>query len=231
MVNWKYLVLPALIMMFSTALLAQQAKNGIIVAYAFDYPEMEANEVVKAKMPTALKLWIKGQRVRSETPLLMGSGIVTIQQTATKDTWLLLSVNKRKLAMKQTEADRKEVASKRKQPAVSVVFTGTVKTIAGYACKEAIVTMTSAKDTFSGLCYYTKELPAVKEQTYEHFFKDIDGFIMEFSLKQNGTLMHAVVKKVEKAVLPDDLFVVPETYEVVDAATLKEIIGKSVLSK
>lgn len=231
MVNKKYLLLLGLVALLSLTLLAQQAPKGYIVTYAFDYPEIDAREVVQTKMPTSLKLWIKDQKVRSETPLLMGSGIVTIQHKASKDTWLLLSVNKRKLAMKQTEADRKEVASKRKQPSVNVVLTGTVKTIAGYSCKEAIITMTSAKDTFSGLCYYTKELPAVKEQTYEHFFKDIDGFVMEFSLRQNGTTMHAIVKNVEKAALPDDLFIVPKTYEVVDAATLKEIIGKSVLSK
>lgn len=81
------------------------------------------------------------------------------------------------------------------------------KSIAGYTCKKALLTLIDGK-TFQ--LYYTPDMvPSVRE--FEYQFKDIPGFVLEYEVEQGGKKITYTASKVNLSPVPASKFDIPES--------------------
>lgn len=74
------------------------------------------------------------------------------------------------------------LAANKQYQGMSISLVNETKTILGYDCKKAIV---SLKDgSMFSLYYATGIIPSVKE--FEYQFKDVPGFVLEYQIKESG---------------------------------------------
>ncbi|MEZ5196055.1 MAG: DUF4412 domain-containing protein [Bacteroidales bacterium] len=134
-------------------------------------------------MPKTAKFMIKGEKSLMEISMGMGSTKV-IYDGETKTGVTLMDMMGQKFAMTMTPEDiEKEIEE---TPDVDVNVTGETKEIAGYSCKKAIVKF---KDDGSDkevevVVYFTDELGSGIHNLSNPFFKDIDGVMLEYTMKE-----------------------------------------------
>jgi GLPGLI family protein len=91
-----------------------------------------------------------------------------------------------------------------------VTITEDTKTIAGYKCKKAIIEPKDSKDGKLEL-YFTKELGS-NARNASGPFKQIEGAVLEYGIKQQGMDMKFSASTVSKEKVPDTKFNIPEGY-------------------
>ncbi len=101
-------------------------------------------------------------------------------------------------------------------------FTNDTKMILGYNCKKVIVTFPDS-DTPPFDIYYTNDIK-IENSNFNNPFKDIDGVLMEFSIKMNKIPMRLTISKVKAVEIPDDVFKIPSTYIKVERNKIQDIL-------
>jgi GLPGLI family protein len=185
-------------------------------------PEMKEME---AMLPKNLTMYFKGQSIRGEMPSGMGN-TVTIANEKTKEFYVLMDMMGQKTAIKQTEADLKEQQKKQDVKDVKVTLSPETKTIAGYACKKAVITFTmkGSKETLN--CFYSPDLPSIGNKRGGPGFDQINGMMMEYQMNLDGIKMHIAAKKVRAEKVDDNKFIIPEGYTIKTAEELKKGLGE-----
>lgn len=89
------------------------------------------------------------------------------------------------------------------------------KMIAGYKCRKVLVHITTGGKTTTSAIYYTTDIPPVYNDTYNNGFDiNIPGFIMQYSVTQEGIETLFTAEKVEAKPVSDSIFDIPAGYEV-----------------
>ncbi len=198
-----------LIILFYCNTLFSQAINQGKVVYSISYPESNYDKQAIDMMPTEAVMYFKDNNSRMEIQMGMGMSMVTISDSRAKTTTVLMDILGNKTAMKMTEDDIKKEA--RQNGEFEVLKTEETKTIAGYSCKKAIVTL-GEKNSFN--VWYTNDIKA-NNSNWNNQFKNIDGFLMEFRMDQSsGLSMLMTAKTISNDNVPVDLFDVPSDYKV-----------------
>jgi hypothetical protein len=128
-----------------------------------------------------------------------------------------------KYAIKQTAQDiEKENAD---QPKGTVNVTNETKNIVGYICKKAIVTSDEdgVKSTFE--VWFTEELGGKDANFDDPLYKDINGVLMEFIIKNPQFSMKLSATSVEKKTIAAKDFEIPADYTLTTKEELKSKFG------
>ncbi len=156
-----------------------------------------------------LKITFKDNKSLLEVSTMMMS-----QQAAIDDKGLTLVIEAmgNKMAVKQTkeEMEKEEAKQKEKQADPKIEYTNETKTIAGYECKKAIVTMIVGKDKKEekfDVWYSDKFNYLDKDGKTKGEIKGLKGVPFEYVSFRNGFKSKLVAKEVSIDPVSDDKFI------------------------
>jgi hypothetical protein len=193
-----------------------------VITYKITYPDSKFSESQLAMFPKVLTVSIKGTKSRTD---LQMSGMNTVEITDYNDktSVSLLNMMGQKYAIKQTTAEIEKKNAEEGE--TSVEFSDETKSIAGYTCKKVIVTVNNdgVKSTFEA--WYTSELGSKLANFSNPLYKDIDGALLEFLMKNQEVSMKFVATSVEKKSLDAKDFEIPSDYTLTTQDELKSKFG------
>lgn len=207
--------------LFNSSASAGKPFEGVIT-YKITYPDSKFSESQLAMFPKVLTVSIKGSKSRTD---LQMTGMTTVEITdfTDKTSVNLLNMMGQKYAIKQSTA---EIESKNAAEGTTTVEqSDETKVIAGYTCKKIVVTVNDdgAKSTYEG--YFTSELGSKLANFNNPLYKDIDGALLEFLMKNQEVIMKFTATSIEKKVLPAKDFDIPSDYTVITQDELRSKFG------
>ena len=214
------LILVGILISSSNLFAGGKGFHGIII-YNISYDD-DLDPQMATMMPKTLKLFIKGNKSRTEMKTGFGTTTVLFDGDD-KSSVVLLDMMGQKFAMKMTHEDmEKENAD---IPETDVEVTDETKEIAGYTCKKALVKSKDDSDDFEEFVYFTDELGSGILNANNPLFEDIEGVMLEYSNNENDMNMKMEAISVEKKKVSDDLFEIPEGYKIVTQEELQNMFG------
>lgn len=193
-----------------------------VITYKITYPDSKFTEAQLAMFPKSLTVAIKGAKSRTEIATGMGNQISIIDYTE-KTKIGLIDMMGQKYAIKSTaEEIEKENA---KEPKATVEYTSETKVIAGYTCKKAIVTTDEDGVKTSFEVFYTPELGGKGSNFDNPLYKDIDGVLLQFSMKTPQISMMFEATSIEKKSISNKDFEIPAEYQITTEEELKSKFG------
>ncbi len=200
---------------------SQKTYEGVIT-YKITYPDNKFTESQMAMFPKILTVSIKGEKSRTDIQTGMGNTI-EISDYATKTKTTLLDMMGQKFAIRSTwEEIQKDMEN---EAAGQVQLTGETKTIAGYNCKKAIVTVDDKGTKYAFDVYYSSELGPRAANFDNPVYKDIDGVLLEFSMKTPQFTMKFTATSVEKKSISSKDFEIPTDYTLTTKEELRSKFG------
>ncbi len=187
--------------------------------------ELRKNE---QQLPHDATFYFKNEKSRIE----MSEGVfgknVTISDKKNKETIVLLNIQGKKFALRKSDSEMVEVRQSMQTDTAKTVTTielvNETKKIAGYVCQKAIITKTKKGIATKSECWYTKDLPPYNTEGDEAF-KQIDGFLMQYTIKEASMNMTMTVKMVMALPIEDSYFEIPEGYKLVSEKQLTAILN------
>jgi len=210
-----------LLFLISAALVAGKPFEGVIT-YKISYPDSKFTEAQLNMFPKVMTVSIKGSKALTEMNTGAGNQIVILDYVS-KTKVALINMMGQKYAIKQTAQDiEKENAG---QPKGTVNVTNETKNIAGYTCKKAIVTSDEdgVKSTFE--VWFTDELGGKDANFDDPLYKDINGVMLEFIIKNPQFSMKLSTTSVEKKAVSAKDFEIPADYTLTTKEELKSKFG------
>jgi hypothetical protein len=206
-----------LFLFISVCLFAGKTFDGVIT-YKISYPDSKLTEAQLNMVPKMMTVSIKGSKARTE--MNVGGGLVVeILDYMAKTKIALINMMGQKFAIKQTKQEiEKENAE---QPKGTVNVTDETKDIAGYKCKKAIVTTDDdgVKTTFE--VWFTEELGGKDANFDNPVYKDVNGVMLEFTMKTPQATMKFSATSVEKKSVSAKDFEIPSDYTLTTQEELK----------
>lgn len=190
----------------------QKKFNEGKIIYTITYPDTELDAQTTTMMPTTMTLYVKGDKVRTETKMGMGMSNTTISDAKTKTLVSLMDGMGEKYAMKMTEADIKKMSGD--MPAPEITSTGETKEIAGYKCEvsKVVITDKDGKKINSEICI-TKELKASQLNWHDSKYSSVDGIMLEYDIEQGPMKMRFKAKSIKEESVVDSMFDIPKDYQ------------------
>ncbi|MFZ4522847.1 MAG: hypothetical protein ACOYNC_14155 [Bacteroidales bacterium] len=222
----RKVILAAGILMFAILCNIHPAVSGKpfegVITFKITYPDSKFSESQMAMFPKVFTVSIKGSK--SRTDMQAGGGnMVEITDYKNKTKVKLYDIMGQKYAVKQTtEQIEKEIA----ESGTSTLELSTeTKVIAGMTCKKANVTVNNdgVKNTYE--VFYSNELGSKIANFDNPVFKDIDGVLLEFLVKEMSVSMKFTATSIEKKGLPEKDFEVPSNYTLTTDDELKSKFG------
>jgi hypothetical protein len=199
----------------------QKTFEGLIT-YKISYPDNKFTESQMAMFPKILTVAIKGEKSRTDIQTGMGNTI-EISDYALKTKTTLLDMMGQKFAIRSTwEEIQKEMESEAKG---QVTLTPETKTIAGYNCKKATVTVDDKGTKYTFDVYYTGDLGPKAANFDNPVYKDIDGVLLEFAMQTPQFTMKFSATSVEKKSISAKDFEIPADYTLTTKEELRSKFG------
>lgn len=214
-------LLCALILSSLTALAGGKPFEGVIT-YKITYPDSKFSESQMAMFPKVLTVSVKGSKSKTDMQM-SGMNTTTITDYEEKTSVSLINMMGQKYAIKQTpEEIAKEMSA---EGTTTVELTEETKVIAGYTCKKAVINVNDdgVKTTYEA--FYTSELGSKLANFNNPLYKDIDGALLEFSMKNREVSMKFTATAVEKKSFPAKDFEIPSDYTLTTQDELKSKFG------
>jgi hypothetical protein len=208
-----------LLIAFSGCLLVKAQSFEGMITYQISYPTITDKAQLR-DLPTEMTLSIKGNRLRSDIEyfkypdnpkvkptIVSQSKIVDLDS---KSYFVLLSVgNDNKLAIETTTKQIEE--NLLKSPTPNIVVQDSTKSIKGYLCKIAILTVKTI-NPISGepedmpLTIYYTEAFGNKNIFLEEDLRDINGLLLEYTIFANKIPIKFTATKIKKKKNKDIMF-------------------------
>lgn len=189
-----------------------EGKINFSITYAAN-----VDEQIKEAGPKEALMYFSSDKTRIEMQMGMGMKNVTISDMKEKQSIVLMDMMGQKIAMKTPIEDDK-VDGK-----TTVEVTSQSKKIAGYSCKKAIITTPDAEGGKLEV-WFTKDL-AVNKGYLKGPMKQIDGAVLEYSIKQGGMEFTLSATDVQRQKVDSKLFTIPEGYTMMDQNDLMKSLG------
>ncbi len=210
-----------LLFLVSAALVAGKPFDGV-VTYKVSYPDSKLTEAQLNMFPKMMTVSIKGSKARTE--MSVGGGLVVeILDYVAKTKIALINMMGQKFAIKQTKEEiEKENVD---QPKGTVEVTKETRNIVGYNCKKAIVTTDDdgVKTTYE--VWFTEELGGKDANFDNPLYKDINGVMLEFTMKSPQAVMKFSATSIEKKSVSAKDFEIPSDYTLTTQDELKNKFG------
>jgi len=214
-------ILASILLFSSHDLRAGKPFEGVIT-YKISYPDSKFTESQLAMFPKIVTVMIKGTKAKTEYQTNMGSQ-TEISDYAEKTKIALINMMGQKFAIKQSgEEIEKENA---KEPKATIELSGETKVISGYTCKKATVTQNDDGVKTSFDVFYSSELGSKLANFDNPVYKDIDGVLMEFSMKTPQISMKFTASSVEKKGIAAKEFEIPADYTLTTKEELRSKFG------
>lgn len=149
--------------------------------------------------------YIKGdkRRVDMNMPMQSTSAIVDGKSNTVVT---LMDIMGMKYLIRMNEADIKK--EQEKAPETKIKYTDETKTVAGYKCKKAEITVVSKDGREETLnVYYTEEIPT---SDIKSAYKGLKGFPLEYAIIQGGMKLQFTATKVNSDKVSDSKFEIPK---------------------
>jgi hypothetical protein len=199
----------------------QKTFEGLIT-YKITYPDNKFTESQMAMFPKILTVAIKGEKSRTDIQTGMGN-TVEISDYATKTKTALLDMMGQKFAIVSTwEEIQKDMELESKG---TIQLTDETKKVAGYNCKKAIVTVDDKGTKYTFDVYYSGELGPRGANFDNPVYKDIDGVLLEFSMKTPQFTMKFTAATIEKKSISSKDFDIPSDYTLTTKEELRSKFG------
>ncbi len=211
-----------LLAMMTIGVMALPKQFEGIITYKISYPGSTFSEAQQAMFPKIMTITIKGQKTKSEIQTQMGSQIgITDYETKTKTQ--LINMMGQKYAIPQTTEEIMEEI--KGAPVGEAQVTDETKTIAGYSCTKAIVTVNDDGTKTTYEVWFSKEFGAENANFDNPLYKDIDGVLMEFSMITPQFTMKFQAISVDKKKISNKAFEIPADYTVTTMEELQSKMG------
>ncbi|MDR2010382.1 MAG: hypothetical protein LBQ22_07860 [Bacteroidales bacterium] len=206
----KFLFLIIAVSLISFAANAQKPFAGTIT-YSITYEGEDLDAATRAQLPSELIVNISGSKVRNEqvSPFY---NVASISNFDDGSTIILFDAMGMKYAVKQTKEEADKLNEEAGVPDPQIKFVDETKTIAGYKCKKAEISIPEDEDVYE--VYYTTEIEVPKGINDNLGFKGIDGLLMEYTMNQGGIITIVSAKEIKKGKPKGHLFSIPDDYEV-----------------
>jgi hypothetical protein len=203
--------------------MAQQGFEGMI-RFKITYPGSKLTQSQQSLFPKELTVMIKGPR--SRTDIQTGGGNrVEITDHLEKTKIKLLSLVGQKYAIKYTSEDiSKEVA---REPQSVVLLKDDTRTIAGYVCRHAQVTVKDKNGKYTLDVYYNSQLGGKDANFDKGIYRDIDGVLLEFYMNTPEMNMRFTATEVVKKSISLKEFEIPQDFTVISKDELKNKVGSN----
>jgi GLPGLI family protein len=151
---------------------------------------------------------------------------VTIYDPSAKVARILMDIFGQKIVVNQSAAEIEELR-KQQGEIKGIKETNETKTIAGYPCKQAVITRkTSEGKEVTSTIYYTDAIDVSKFSSFSTF-PEIKGVPLEFSMKTGQMDFMVTARSVSKESVPPSEFVVGSDYRQVTVEELRKMFGNS----
>lgn len=197
--------------------------SGVII-YNITYDETKMDPQMVAMMPKTLKMMIKGAKVKTEMSMGMGTN-VNIFDSETMTGSMLMDMMGQKFAIEMNTADIEEELEE--GPDVKVEKSDETKDIAGYSCSKAVVKVLKAngETEYQMEVFYTDELGSGGINMDNPMFKDIEGVMLEYTIKEENMDMKLTAISVDNKKVSDSEFEIPEGFKKVTQEELQQMFG------
>jgi len=212
--------------LFLLSLNAQAKDFKGVVTYKITIQGDDIPPEMMAFMPKVMTATIKGNMLRNEFSITTPMGAmnqIQIMNGDEKVVYHLMDMMGQKFYYKMTEQDINE--NMENEPKPDIQYVNETKTIAGYECKKAIITIDQDGKKNSFVIYYSPELGSASTNFDNAMFNGIDGLLMEFEANENGMIMKFEAIEVKKENVKDELFQVPAEYNETTPEELQRSFG------
>ena len=150
--------------------------------------------------------------------------IKTIQDATSQVSNMLMDMMGQKLNIENTAA---QLADQKKKAGIVTTFKATTdtKTILGYNCKRAIMTVKSNQGAETSSDIYYSEDFDISKFTYGSAFPEVNGLPLEFTMNQGPFSMKVTAKSIKKENIPASEFAIPTDFKKVSQDDLQTIFG------
>ena len=183
----------------------------------------EIPEQAKSMMPTEMTY-----KISTDKQLMsMNFGMMeqkTIYDAVNQDANMLMNIMGQKFVIKSTAAQITEMRNKEGEN-TGVKITNETKTIAGYVCKKAIVTMKSKDGGETTIDVYFTDDIDVSRYKFSNTFPEINGLPLEFTMKTGPMSFNMVARSIKKENIPASEFVIAADYKPVTTEELRTMFG------
>lgn len=204
------------ILLFQT--MAQKTFEGT-VKFAITYgdlpPEMAGYE---AMLPKELTTKIKNGNSKTEQSTAMGTNITIADKDG--NATILMNMMGQKVAIKESAKDKKQENNK-----PIITYIDETKEIAGYKCKKAELKFADTDEVM--VVYYTEDISTLATNP-QIGVNGLKGFMMEYSLENQGIEMTISASTVTKEKISDAEFIVPSDYEVMTKEEFQKMMSGGV---
>ena len=207
--------------LIGTAFCMPKSFEGVIT-YKITYPDNKFTESQLAMFPKVMTITVKGDNARSEfqTPMVVQ---IEITNYTNKTKVGLINMMGQKYAIQQSaEEIQKEISN---SPQGQVKVTGETKTIAGYSCKKAVVTVDDDGTKTTYEVWFNNEFGAFNSNFDNPMYKDINGVLLEFTMVTPQFSMVFSAISVEKKNVSSKEFEIPAEYTITTKEELQSKMG------
>jgi len=218
---FRITIMSVLLVMVVSTFAGPKPFEGIIT-FKIAYPDNKFSESQMAMFPKVMTITIKGDKTKSEIQTPMGAQI-EITNYSDKSKVALINMMGQKYAIPETTEEIKEEMSK--EPTPEVQITTETKTIAGYTCKKAIVTVNENGSITTYDVWFSEDFGSVNPNFDNSIYKDINGVLLEFSMITPQFTMVFSAISVEKKSISSKEFEVPADYSITTKEELQSKMG------
>lgn len=199
------------------------------VFYEINYnnlsPEMKRQEHL---MPHNASFYFKNDKTRFEMGLGGLGKNTTIYDRSKRENTILLIIQGKKFALIKSDSEMM-IAHKSLTPYdtnnrfLRLEILDEYKKIADKNCRKAIVYRSINGKDQANECWFTKEIPPYNTINDPNL-KELDGFLMQYQITENGMSMNMRVNMVMGIPIADDMFSIPVGYQVVTEQELMRLL-------
>lgn len=194
-----------------------------IILYDLTYPGYSADNIFTSMFPSTMEFTFKGSNTRTEmkTSMAVFSTILLADQANKRLVHLVKIASK----LSGLELDSAQVMAEygHLSGGLRLGFTDSVKQIAGYNCKNAVITFDSDPSRVYSL-YYTDDIH-IPDPNWCTPYHAIKGVLLEARVNKFGIEMHMKAREVKFQEVDKTLFEVPATYERITVEEMADIFS------
>jgi len=193
-----------------------------VVTYKITYPDNKFSESQMAMFPKVMTITIKGDKAKSEIQTPMGAQVEITNYTEKSKVGLINMMGQKYAIPETTEQIMNDLKD---EPVAEIQITGETKTIAGYTCKKAVVSVTENGSKTTYEVWFSEDFGAENPNFDNPLYKDIDGVLLEFSMITPQFTMVFSAISVEKKSISNKEFEIPADYTVTTKEELQSKMG------
>ncbi|MBI4946391.1 MAG: hypothetical protein HY840_08325 [Bacteroidetes bacterium] len=203
--------------LFKKLIRGKAIQEGVI-EYDVTYPKVDPNSMMVSGLPSKAFLRFKNNNMVNDMSGMMGLISITYisDQTNKKVAQTLTLINKKYVS----DISEEEMKKMNDSFLSSIEHGKNTQEIAGFKCKEAIVTLQNGETTH---VYYTNDI-GITNPNWSNPYTKIDGVLMDFQMERYGLAMHLKAKSVFSQTIDDTAFNIPEDHKKIPFAELEKIL-------